>query len=138
MAKTGKQIQGDIYRMFRESTLASVLSGDVYRGGLRPRNSDKEDAVIIFTTGLPTEIQEGIVTVNIFVPDIDPYDNGVMVENGQRTEELEGLAAEWVESLTADKSCYKFDLQQAIYTEEEADIHQHFVVVKLHYRLFEE
>ena len=138
MAKTGKQVQGDIYRLLRESNLSATLTGDVYRGGLRPRDSDKEDAVVIFTTGLPTQIEEGIVTVNIFVPDIDPYDNGVLVENGARTEELEVLAAEWVESLTADKSCYKFVLQQAIYTEEEADIHQHFVVVKLHYQLFEE
>ncbi len=137
MAKTGKQVQGDIYRLLRESDLAAVLTGDVYRGGLRPRDSDKEDAVVIFTTGLPTEPEEGIVTVNIFVPDIDPFDDGVLVENGERTEELEGLAAEWIESLTADKSCYLFDLQQAIYTEEEADIHQHFVVVKLHYRYFE-
>lgn len=138
MAKTGKQVQGDIYRMLRESDLSSVLTGEVYRGGLRPRDSDKEDAVVIFTTGLPTQIEEGIVTVNIFVPDIDPYDNGVLVENGARTEEIEALAAEWVESLTTEKSCYKFDLQQTIYTEEEAEIHQHFVVVKLHYRLFEE
>lgn len=137
MAKTGKQIQGDIYRMLKGSTLATAISGKVYRNGLRPRDSQKEDAIVIFTTGTPDEIQEGVVTVNIYVPDIDPYDNGVTVEDSERTEELEQLADEWVNSLTADKSCYKFRLMQTIYTEDEAAINQHFVVIKLQYRYYD-
>lgn len=137
MAKTGKQIQGDIYRMLKASTLATAISGEVYRNGLRPRDSQKEDAIVIFTTGTPDEIQEGVVTVNIYVPDIDPYDNGVTVEDSERTEELEQLADEWVNSLTADKSCYKFRLMQTIYTEDEAAINQHFVVIKLQYRYYD-
>lgn len=136
MAKTSKQVQGDIYKLLRDSTLYTLISGEVYRNGLRPRDSELEDAVVTFTAGIPSEIQEGVVTVNIYVPDIDPYDNGVWVEDGARAEVLERLAAEWVESLSADVSCYLFDLQQAIYTEAEPDIHQHFVVVKLHYRYY--
>lgn len=136
MAKTGKQVQGDVYRLLKDSTLYTMISGDVYRNGYRPRDSRLEDAVVIFTAGLPDQIQTGVVTVNIFVPDIDPYANGVFVEDGQRTEALEILAAEWVESLSAEVSCYKFKLQQTIYTEEEAEINQHFVVVKLGYEYF--
>lgn len=137
MAKTGKQVQGDIYQLLKGSTICSMISGDVYRNGYRPRNSSLEDAVVTFTAGLPDQIQTGVVTVNIYVPDIDPYDNGVFVEDGQRTEELERLAAEWVDSLTAAVSCYAFKLQQTIYTEEEAEINQHFVVVKLGYKYFD-
>lgn len=137
MAKTGKQVQGDIYQLLKDSTLYTMISGDVYRNGYRPRDSRLEDAVVIFTAGLPDQIQMGVVTVNIFVPDIDPYDNGVFVEDGQRTEALERLAAKWVESLTTAVSCYKFKLQQTIYTEEEADINQHFIVVKLGYEYFD-
>lgn len=136
MAKTGKQIQGDIRSMLRASSLASAISGEVYRNGLRPRDSRQEDAVVTFTTGNPDEIQEGVVTINIFVPDIDPYGNGVTVEDTERTEELESLADEWVKSLSASHSCYKFRLMQTIYTEEEAAINQHFVVIKLHYRYY--
>lgn len=136
MAKTSKQVQGDIYRMLKDSSFSSMISGEVYRQGYRPRDSRKEDAVVIFTTGLPNQIQTGVVTVNIFVPDIDPYNNGLMVEDGERTEQIERLAGQWVESLTTDKSCYKFKLQQTIYTEEEAEIKQHFVVVKLRYEYF--
>lgn len=137
MAKTGKQIQGDVYRLFRDSTLYTMISGEVYRNGLRPRDSQKEDAIVTFTAGLPDQIQTGVVTVNIFVPDIDPEDNGTWVEDGQRTEELERLAQEWADSLTAEVSCYKFRLQQTIYTEAEPSIHQHFVVVRLGYSLYE-
>lgn len=136
MAKTSKQVQGDVYRLLKDSTLYTLISGEVYRNGYRPRDSRKEDAIVIFTTGLPDEIQTGVVTVNIFVPDIDPYNNGVWVEDGARTEELEKLADAWVESLTAEVSNYKFKLQQTIYTEEDKDIRQHFVVVKLKYKYF--
>lgn len=136
MAKTSKQVQWDVYRLLKDSTLYTLISGEVYRNGYRPRDSRKEDAIVIFTTGLPDEIQTGVVTVNIFVPDIDPYNNGVWVEDGARTEELEKLADAWVDSLTAEVSNYKFKLQQTIYTEEDKDIRQHFVVVKLKYKYF--
>ena len=137
MAKTGKQVQGDIYRLFKGSTLYTMISGDVYRNGYRPRDSRLEDAIVTFTAGIPDQIQTGVVTVNIFVPDIDPYKNGVLVEDGRRTDALERLAQAWVDSLPAAVSCYKFKLMQTIYTEEEADINQHFIVVKLGYEYFE-
>lgn len=137
MAKTSKQVQGDIYRMLRDSIMSQQLSGQIYRQGIRPRDSQKEDAVVIFTTGLSDDdIETGVVTVNIFVPDIDPYNNGVFVEDVSRVEQVEYMAQQWVNSLTCDKSCYKFRLQQTIYTEEEADIRQHFVVVKLAYEYY--
>jgi len=136
MAKTGKQIQGDVYQLLRDSTLYTMISGEVYRSGNRPRDSKKEDAEVIFTTGLTDQIQSGVVTVNIFVPDIDPWGNGVMVEDSQRTEQLEKYAQAWVESLTAEVSNYKFELQQTIFTEEEPQIHQHFVVVRLRYEYY--
>lgn len=138
MAKTAKQIQGDVYQLLKDSTLYTMISGEVYRQGYRPRNSQLEDAVVIFTTGLPTEIQEGVVTVQLFVPDIDPFDNGVLVEDGERTEEMERLAQEWVDSLSCEVSNYYFELQQTICTDEEEEIHQHFIVVKLRYRYYGE
>ena len=136
MAKTAKQIQGDVYTLLRDSTLYTMISGEVYRNGLRPRDSRLEDAVVIFTTGLPDQIQTGIVTINIFVPDIDPYENGVMVEDTERTERLEALAQAWADSLTCEVSNYKFKQQQTIYTEAEPQTNEHFVVVKLQYEYF--
>ena len=136
MAKTAKQIQGDIYSLLRGSALAGHISGAVYRNGLRPRDSRAEDAIVIYTTGLPDQIQTGVVTINIYVPDIDFDGNGTWVEDGARTEQMESLAQEWVDSLTADRSAYKFALQQTIFTEAEPSINQHFIVVKLKYEYF--
>ncbi len=133
MAKTGKQIQSDVLALLKRSSLPALISGKVYRKGYRPRDSKDEDAIVIFTTGLPGQVQTGIVTINIYCPDIDPYENGVYVENGERCETLEKAAASWVDSLTAAVANYKFKLQQTIYTEEEPEIKQHFVVVKLKY-----
>lgn len=136
MAKTGKQIQGDIRRMLTGSKLAEEVSGGIYRNGYRPRDSRKEDIIVTFTTGIPDQIETGVVTVNIYVPDIDPCGNGVFVEDGRRTEQLEALAQQWTDSLTAAKSPYLFRLRQTIYTEEAPEIAQHFIVVRLGFRCF--
>lgn len=136
MAKTGKQVQTDVYNLLLSSALLPTISGAVYRKGYRPRDSKLEDAIVTFTTGIPTQVEEGVVTVNIYVPDIDPYDNGVLVEDGQRTAEIETAAQAWVDTLTANVSNYKFRLMQTIYTEEEPEINQHFIVVKLAYKYY--
>lgn len=137
MNKTAKQIQGDIYNLLRTSALASELSGNVYRSGMRPRDSRLEDAIVIFTAGLAGQIQTGVVTINIFVPDVVPYNDGVLVEDSERTEQIEVLAQQWVDSLNASVSCYKFELQRTITTDAAEEIHQHFVVVKLAYSFFD-
>lgn len=132
--KTASEIQGDIYRFIRNDiALCSMISGDVYRNGYRPRDSRLEDIVVTFTAGNVADIETGVVTINIYVPDIDPYQNGVFVQDGQRTAELESAAARWVKSMTADKSNYLFRLRNTIYTEQEPDTKQHFVVVALQY-----
>lgn len=52
MAKTSKQVEGDIFQLLKDSTLYTMISGDVYRAGYRPRDSRKEDAVINSRLGL--------------------------------------------------------------------------------------
>lgn len=136
MAKTGHEIQGDILGLLKSSTLAASISGGVYRAGYRPRDSRLEDAVVIFTAGLPSQVQTGVVTVHIYVPDIEL--NGVWVEDGARAEVLEKAAQAWAESLTCAVSCYKFAVQQTVTTEAAPEIQQHFVVVMLRYEYFNE
>lgn len=134
--KTAKEIQGDIMTLLRDSALAESVSGQIYRKGYRPLNSQAEDITVGFVTGVSGEIEEGVVVVNIYVADIDAFGNGTMVENGERTAEVERLASEWVQSLTASRSDYLFELSQTIYTEAEREVPQHFVSVRLNYRLF--
>lgn len=138
MAKTAKQIEGYVYRLLRDSTLYTMVTGEVYRRGTRPRDSKLEDIVVSFTAGNTAQVQTGVVTVNIFVPDVDPYDNGVMVENGERIEELEAAAQQWFNGVRNSVTEYKFELKNTIYTEEDPTIGQHFVVLKLHYERFDD
>lgn len=135
--KTGHQIQTDVYNLLRGSSFVEGLSGGLYRQGTRPRDSRLEDCIVIFTTADAEQVQEGVVTLNVYVPDIYPYTNGLPVENIARCEELEGLLQEWVDSLTAGVSDYLFKLKSAIHTQRDEDIHQSFVVARLSFRLFQ-
>ena len=134
--RTAKEVQGDIINLLRESALAKAVSGNIYRKGYRPLNSQAEDITVGFVTGVTGEIQEGVVVINVYVADIDAIGNGTMVENGARTTEIERLADDWVQSLTASRSNYLFELSQTIYTEAEREVHQHFVSIRLNYRLY--
>lgn len=137
MTKTAKQIVGDILNLIKGSLVEKTIDGAVYRGNRgksnRPKGSKKEDVVVYFTTGDPSQMQSGVLAINVYVPDI-PFGGGY-VENGRRCEELEIVAQQWVDSLTTGVSDYRFELQQTIYTEDEVEINQHFVVIKLKYYL---
>lgn len=141
MARTAHQIQGDIRDLIEGSSLAGAVSGKVYRGNPedsdRPRDSKLEDIVVVFTTGTPEQIHEGVVTVKIYVPDIDTYGNGDYVEDGKRCEALEAEADKWYESLHG-RTDYLFGLQDTIHTQSDTEIGQHYVVVRLRYRCLEE
>lgn len=136
MSKTSRQIQGDVYRKLLSSPLAAEISGGVYREGQRPRDSPLEDAVVIFTAGTPGDVQRGVVTVNVFVPDIDPYDDGTLREDSARTEAIEAAAARWVDSFTVRDTSYRFRLLQTIVTDRAPELRQHFVVIRLGYDFF--
>lgn len=131
---TGNRVAGDFYRMVKSSALAEAVSGNVYRSPeLRPRDSDREDIVVKFKAGLTGDIQTGEVTVLIFVPDFEPFGNGVLTEDIERTTEIEALAQQWVDSLTADVSCYRLRLVPTIRTVAVAGIPQHAVSIALPY-----
>lgn len=141
MARTAHGIQDDIIALLKGSSLAEAVSGEIYHGSPedsdRPRGSEKEDIVVVFTTGVPDQIHEGVVTLKIYVPDTDPYGSGALVEDGKRCSELEAEADRWYRSL-AGRSDYLFSLQNTIHTQSDPEISQHFVVVRLRYRCFED
>nr|WP_129732337.1 hypothetical protein [Parabacteroides goldsteinii] len=132
---TGQQIEDSIYELLKMSSLPHFISGGVYKFGTRPKDSTKEDAVVKFVAGLPGQIHTGVVVVNLYVPDFAPYGDGVLIKDIARCTELEVLADEWVKSLTADKSNFRFWPDQTICTEEAPEINQHFVNVKLKFEL---
>lgn len=130
---TSHKVQSDIIALLKGSELCGAVSGGVYREGYRPRDSRNEDIIVMFVNGIPGQVERGAVTLNIYVPDITPYNDGVYVEDGRRTSHIEELASRWLKSLTANKSNYKFKLLRTISTANDESIHQHFVVVQLEY-----
>lgn len=132
--KTEKEIQGEVVRLLRSSVVADEITGGIYRSGYRPRDSTSEDVVVIFTSGSPGQIQRGVVTIHLYVPDVYPYENGVPAEDGCRTERLEMLMQEWAEGLSRTDTPYKFMLNDAVRTDDEPELHQHFIVVRLNYQ----
>lgn len=130
MIKTGHQIEGDIYNLLKTSAVASMIGGNVYRKGMRPRDSKTEDMVVIFTSSDAEQIQDSTVTINIYVPDIYPYDNGIPVENGARCEALESALQSVLDSVRVSTD-YLITLKDAIHTQRDEEIQQSFVVARL-------
>lgn len=135
--KTAKEIQTDFLALVANSPMAKSISGKVYRKGYRPRDSQLEDITVAFVSGLPTQIESGVVAICIYVPDIDSFDNGVLVEDGTRTDELEKMCRNWIDTNPASGTDYTIELQTTIATVEDEAIHQHFVSLMIKYRHFE-
>lgn len=135
---TRSEILDFFYNLLKNSTLKSAVNGGLYRLGSRPRDSKKEDIVVGFVSGLANQFQTGVIAICVYVTDIDPYDNGVLIEDMSRTLVLERVAQNWVDSHPEIGSDYFLRLQDTITTVEDEPIHQHFVSIMLHYTLFNE
>lgn len=137
--RTGQEIEDAVFGLLKNSSISGEITGDVMLHGIRPRESQVEDAVVRFVAGLPGQIETGIVVVNIFVPDIDAYGNGQFVPDKGRLTELEQYAAAWVEELKKKQtvSGFRFDLADTIHSTEFLEKKEHFVVIRLKYRALE-
>lgn len=136
MNRTGLQVLGEVYQWVKDSTLAELVSGEVYYAGTRPRDSKAEDIVIGYLAGVPADLQQIVVNINIFVPDIDPWQNGVLTPNIGRLKEIEDEAALWVLSLgvASTSGQYQVSLYDNIHHGEATGIGQHYVNVQLRLR----
>jgi len=128
MKKTGSAIEDDLYALIGASSLKNTIGGAIYKDGFRPVGSNAEDAVIIFAGGLDGQFQDGIVIVNIFVPNIN---NGgtVKVKNNSRCRQLEIKANDWLSSLKPTD--YKFSLDAMIMSKQSPEIEQYYINVRI-------
>ena len=132
MRKTASEIEGDMFALINSSALKQAITGTVYREGYRPLNAKSEDAVISFMTGLDDEIQTGVLTLNIYTPDID-NGSGDLVKNGARCRVLEILANGIVHGFTPGE--YRFKLGGTVQTFPADEIGQHFINAKIKFQL---
>lgn len=136
MNRTGLQALTDIYQLLMDSALSEEVSGKVYYAETRPRDSKAEDIIVGYLAGVPADLQTLVVNVNIFVPDIDPWQNGVLTPDVARLAEIEAVAAEWVNSLTVQTTGGKYNvsLYDNIHSGEANEIGQHYVNIQLRLR----
>lgn len=89
---TDIDIKDDIFNLIKDSELAKSLSGQIYKTGVKPLNSKKEDCVINIAGNQNGEIQRAIVNVNIHVPDLYIAKDKTWVEDTKRLRVLCKLA----------------------------------------------
>ena len=132
MKKTASQIEADIYKYFK-GKIDPLINGQTYRNGVRPLNSQKEDCVISFLTGLDGQYQTGVVNINIFVPLVKNNDNQYR-KNFVRCDAIEQDLMPIIEEAETDLRNYRLQLHQMIQTFEETDIKQFFINAKIKFR----
>lgn len=132
MKKTASQIEADIYKYFKDK-IDPLINGQTYRNGVRPLNSQKEDCVISFLTGLDGQYQTGVININIFVPMVKNNDNQYM-KDFVRCDAIEQALMPIIEEAETDLRNYRLQLHQMIQTFEETDIKQFFINAKIKFR----
>lgn len=130
--KTEKQIERDFFKFVCDSELARSISGKVYRKGVRPPDSDKEDIVVKFLSGLDEQIQSGIVVLNIYVPDETIRGTGTKVEAFERVAELEEILLTFIEE--NDSNEYDLSKDGTPKSLEAEGIEQHFIQARIKFR----
>ena len=132
MKKTASQIEADIYKYFK-GKIDSLINGQTYRNGVRPLNSQKEDCVISFLTGLDGQYQTGVININIFVPLVKNNDNQYR-KDFVRCDAIEQDLMPIIEEAKTSLRNYRLQLHQMIQTFEETDIKQFFINAKIKFR----
>lgn len=121
MIKSELQIEQDIYNLLK-GELKSMISGRVYKNGMRPIDAQTEDAVIAVSDASADQIQLGHVQINVYVPDInDMPDKARMTELSEQHETL----CELMNAMTTDE--YIFYPSRAARPYEVPELRQHFV-----------
>lgn len=133
-SKTTGEIKDDIYALLRHKPISDDLTGSVYFQGLRPKDSRLEDTIIAVTTATADEVQQGVIAILVYVPDITV--NGLIQEQTERTRAIERALNAWCRQMTAGKSDYLFKLKEAVTTDKEAATNQHFVTARLGFKIY--
>jgi len=131
--KTQNETLTDIFQIISTSPVSSEITGEAYKK-VRPNDSELEDCVISLISGNNAKfLQDGAIYVKIFYKDI--FDGNTYRENATRNQILEGLLWDLSEILL-HLNDYSFEVQsREIYSENVAEIWQHFVILKMNFKL---
>lgn len=115
--KSDIRIKDDIYKFIRGTALPNAVTGEICKTGVRPKGSDKEDIVISVIANMNGQIQEAVVSVNIYVAD-DIKSDGQNQEATIRLRELATIASEVLEVGGGDDFRFTLESQRVLASEE--------------------
>lgn len=113
-----------VYQKLKSGALPGVISGGLYKQ-TRPTNSESEDVVINSLPINSEQLQEGVLNVNIHVPNLVISVNGIQDTSQPDFARLKTLTALAVAELTdvwGDEAHYTVQ-QQALFSEDEFKDH---------------
>lgn len=135
---TGGQLETILYNALK--AMALPINGEVYYSGMRPTQNgndpNKEDIVVRSLTGDNKQVQKGSCLVNVYVPDITVA-SGAVLKDKRRTDTLEQWATTLPTVLTRATGIL-FRPSGMITTLKEPDIKEHFVSLKMDFKLLNE
>lgn len=124
-----------IWKRLSVSALESAISGGIYKLQ-RPVNSIKEDVVINSITLNANQLQEGVLNVNIHVPNLSVSVNGVQ-DNSQpdfsKLKALTALAVSSLEDVWEVSSEVYYDVQTPGSPIDEPEINQHYSNIRVEF-----
>lgn len=133
LRKTETEIEKDLYRLVKASSLGGMVGGEIYRRGMRPRDASTEDIVITFVSGEESQEQNGIINLNVYVPMISVGMNTNLVQDIRRCEQLERAIIDFVEGIVSDE--YIFELRSSPITLDDPEqINQTTINSRVFYR----
>ena len=121
-----------IYTWLKDKQIKTAVTGGLYKHK-RPVNSAKEDVVIIPLTLDADQLQEGIMNVNIHVPNL-VLGSGATQDKTQpdhaRLKQLTTMAVEVLTDIWLDDGQVNFSVLQPLMFED-AEINQHYMNIRL-------
>ena len=132
---------GEIENILRERIINAnpPISGSVYFKDMRSRqgrtDGDLEDCEVMVLTGKGLELLEGTCVVNVYVPDTLTA-SGLYLRSKRRTDAIE----KWLEGvpMAIRSGSLYFERDGLITTIAEPDTHEHFVSLKMKFKVIEE
>lgn len=123
-----------VYQRLNTSTLKTAITG-IIKKGKRPLNSTKEDVVINSLPINSLQLQEGIINVNIYVPNLTITIGGVQdftQPNSARLKELTDTAVDLLNDQWPEAGDVNYTVQQQSLLDD-PDSSSHYVNIRLQF-----
>ena len=135
--KTESQVEQDFYDALQWTSLIKFVNGGLYKHGLRPFDSKKEDVIVKVTTLTAAQRQDGVVTVIAYCPNIDGAEFGRLTPNKKRLSALEYKMYEMFAELKVFLEHYdNIRLDSAIGSRYDNELKQSFTYCKIKFAYY--